>query len=65
MTGIDAPSFGLANDRCSGSLLRAGGRCTLAVWFEPVEPGAKSAVLVVRYGSGDVSREIELTGVSE
>jgi hypothetical protein len=65
LTGIDALSFGLANDRCSGSLLRAGGRCTLAVWFEPVEPGAKRAALVVRYGTGDVAREIELTGVSE
>jgi hypothetical protein len=65
LTGIDAPSFGLANDRCSGFLLRAGGRCTLAVWFEPVGPGAKRAALVLRYGTGDVAREIELTGVSE
>jgi hypothetical protein len=60
--GLDAATFGLANDRCSGSILRPGGRCSVDVWFRPVDDGDRSASMVVRDGSGDVAREIVLTG---
>lgn len=62
LAGIDAVSFGLANDRCSGFFLRPGETCTLDVWFEPRSAGEKRANLVVRDGTGDVAREVVVTG---
>jgi hypothetical protein len=62
LAGIDAASFGVANDRCSGSILQPGARCGLDVWFLPTDEGEQQASLVLRDGAGDVAREIVLTG---
>jgi hypothetical protein len=62
LAGIDASSFGVANDRCSGSILQPGARCGLDVWFLPTDEGEQQASLVLRDGAGDVAREIVLTG---
>jgi hypothetical protein len=62
VAGIAASSFGVANDRCSGSILQPGARCGLDVWFLPTDEGEQQASLVLRDGAGDVAREIVLTG---
>jgi hypothetical protein len=62
IAGIDAASFVLSSDRCSGSIVRPGGRCSVDVWFQPADAGAREASLVVRDGAGGVAREVVLTG---
>lgn len=62
--GLDATSFGIAEDLCSGRALpAAGGTCTIAVVYAPISVGDHSAQLTVREPlSGTVSAMLDGRG---
>jgi len=47
ITGTAAADFAILADGCSGTTLRAGGRCTLQARFRPTAPGRREAAIDV------------------
>ena len=62
LEGNMASDYSIAADNCASARLDVGDACAVIVRFEPAEPGASSALLVLSLDGGPGERRVELTG---
>ena len=60
--GANPDDFWLGNDGCSGVALAPGASCTVAVSFEPLRIGTRSATVTIVHNAGGGSTAVSLSG---